>query len=77
MGVSFPDIFGRYFGLLRVCPLLCVCIVLSQVAIFFDTVILAEPSLKREIHKLCNLAPSIIFPAFSPELSVFGMYADR
>ncbi len=77
MGVSFPDIFGRYFGLLCVCPVLCCCIVLSQVAIFFDTVILAKPSLKREIHYLCNLAPSIIFPAFSPGFSVFGMYADR
>ncbi len=77
MGVSLPDIFGQYFGLLRVCPVLCVCIVLSQVAIFFDTVILAEPSLKRDVHKLCNLAPSIILPAFSPGFSVFGMYADR
>ncbi len=73
----FAWYFGRYFGLLRVCPVLCACIVLSQVAIFFDRVILAEPTLKRDIHKLCNFAPSITCPASSPGFSVFGMYADR
>ncbi len=48
--------------------------VLSQLVIFFNSVTLAEFSLKSEIHMLCTLTPSINFPALSVGFDIFGMH---